>query len=203
MKTPSQESVGPPRAFSQTEAAVRTKEEHLSQAKHLRRLARGLPIDQRQRAVKLAALNEALARVQNESRPAPERARYQPSPGSEEQHVLSSAHSDPMIPGTNAKTYSMDPVEKMREALEDRMLVLLNQSEDPEPEMDQLAHLVWEAFQATPSRANPKEFSRGLFEDGPGTRMSEMALKNKLDPESAESAEDLLLRLLPSDGHLD
>ena len=108
-----------------------------------------------------------------------------------------------MIPGTNAKTYSMDPVEKMREALEDRMLVLLNQSEDPEPEMDQLAHLVWEAFQATPSRANPKEFSRGLFEDGPGTRMSEMALKNKLDPELAESAEDLLLRLLPSDGHLD
>lgn len=46
-----------------------------------------------------------------------------------------------MIPGTNAKTYSMDPVEKMREALEDRMLVLLNQSEDPEPEMDQLARV--------------------------------------------------------------
>ena len=74
---------------------MRTKEEHLSQAKRLRRLAQDLPIDDRQRALKLAALNEALARVQK-SKPIStgEGPVSTEHTAPEEQHVLSS-HQHP------------------------------------------------------------------------------------------------------------
>ncbi len=57
---------------------------------------------------------------------------------------------------------------------------------------------------SSPDRSSPERFARDLLQNGPSaTRLAELAVRQKFNPASAESPEDLILRLLPSDGHLE
>lgn len=50
----------------------------------------------------------------------------------------------------------------------------------------------------------PEIFTRDLLESRSAVKwLAELAIEAKFNPASAESPDDLILRLLPSDGHLD
>jgi hypothetical protein len=88
----------------------------------------------------------------------------------------------------------MTTVERMLEALRDRMLVLLRESPDPEWELKEMTRKDFPAVIAGPSR--PMAFVNDVFGDGvsAGRRMAEYALWQKeegCDPlEAAESPID-------------
>jgi hypothetical protein len=106
----------------------------------------------------------------------------------------------------------MTTVERMLEALRRRMLVLLRQSPDPKWELGEMSRLIYEDFPAvTADSFRPVKFVNDVFGDGvsAGRRMAEYGLEQKeegFDPlEAAESAIDLLYRILPLSplNHLD
>ena len=96
----------------------------------------------------------------------------------------------------------MDPLQLTIDSLSERMAELLSQSENPQQEMAVVENLLErDGFLVSPRRKSPAMFSRDVFE---GARSLVRAAEQlHYDPASAESAEDMVLRLLPSDGHLD
>lgn len=93
--------------------------------------------------------------------------------------------------------------EEMKESLIDRLTELLQQEPKPRSAMVECDRLAEKTGYLTrsPDHSSPEAFSRDLIE---GMRvMVDQAMEQEYDPQTAESAEDLVLRLLPSDGHLD
>ena len=91
---------------------------------------------------------------------------------------------------------------EMKVALIDRLAELLTDSDSPENDQQEIETLLLDANLNYPStRKPPKAFAEEVFELNPS--LVEMAARKQLDPEDAENPQDLILRLLPSDGHLE
>ena len=101
--------------------------------------------------------------------------------------------------------YSRD--EEMRERLAQRLVEMLSAS--PLSEQNGQMFAVESLLEnngfpvGEPSRKNPRAFARDLFLSGALATLVEMALEADYSPETAESPEDMILRLVPSDGHLE
>jgi hypothetical protein len=95
----------------------------------------------------------------------------------------------------------------MRETLAEKMSALLSAEPTPDQQsqMSAVVNLLEDnGFPAgDPNMTSPAAFSRDLFLTGALGQLVENAIETKFDPEGAETPEDLVLRLLPSDGHLD
>jgi len=90
----------------------------------------------------------------------------------------------------------------MTDTLSERMAELLSQSPNPRQEMAEVVALLESSgFSVSPRRGSPAEFSWDLFQAAP--KLLWAAEKANYDPAVAESPEDLILRLLPGDGHLE
>ena len=50
--------------------------------------------------------------------------------------------------------------------------------------------------------SDEQEFLRDMLGNGVGAKLANLAIQSKMNPESAETPVDLVLRLLPSDDHL-
>lgn len=96
----------------------------------------------------------------------------------------------------------MGRLQLMTDILSERMAELLSQSTHPRQEMTVVDNLLENSgLLVSPRMESPATFSRDVFE---GARSLVRAAEQlHYDPASAESAEDMVLRLLPSDGHLD
>jgi len=101
----------------------------------------------------------------------------------------------------------MSPLKRMRELLTDRMeMLLLEIPKDQRAfQMKECERLCWEAGMEPGSpRQSPREFAQDLLLTNPETiALAEMAVEKGFNPEVAETPDDLILRLLPSDGHLE
>ena len=97
--------------------------------------------------------------------------------------------------------------QEMRESLAQKMSALLS-AEPPQEQREQMSAVVRLLEDngyptGAPATSNPQKFSSDLFLTGALPRLVENAIATNFDPEGAETPEDLVLRLLPSDGHLD
>jgi hypothetical protein len=98
-------------------------------------------------------------------------------------------------------------MEHMRERLSESMTALLKElsSEERSYQMSAVVNLLEDnGFPvANPDRTDPKKFSQELFLRGGLSTFVDLAVKANFRPEVAENPEDMILRLLPSDGHLE
>jgi hypothetical protein len=86
--------------------------------------------------------------------------------------------------------------------LRQRMAELLASSPDPGAEMLECNRLLSESLDVSPPTDSQRSFLDNLFSNGTGQKLASLAAQFQVDPANAESPSDLILRLLPSDGHL-
>lgn len=97
---------------------------------------------------------------------------------------------------------------EMSERLADKMerLIRTTPPEERPYQMKECERLLEDAgfLIGSPRNETPRAFAQDLFLTNPGTTpLVQQAIKMQFNPESAETPDDLILRLLPSDGHLD
>jgi hypothetical protein len=63
--------------------------------------------------------------------------------------------------------------------------------------MVEMSDMAYRTFPEVTPRLTPVEFVDDLMADGPGRPMAELALEHQIDTSKAESATDLLLKVLP------
>jgi hypothetical protein len=93
---------------------------------------------------------------------------------------------------------------KMTEQLTERLAQLLTSlpKEEREYQEQEVNRLLWEAgFQPATMSETPMEFAEEVFQRNPSLPSPERM--RTIQPSGAETPDDLILRLLPSDGHLD
>jgi hypothetical protein len=96
--------------------------------------------------------------------------------------------------------------EELRLALAARLETLLLElpKEDRDSEMlNALSILEQAGIYLDPTRESPRAFARELFLSPSLTSLMRQAAANQFNPESAESPEELVLNLTPSNGHLE
>ncbi len=172
---------------------------HTRQSAHLRHLAmRMKPGAKRRRVLQFAFINDRLARLQNQSSQQMNDIQA-PKPFTES---TAAGEQSGTLPAPRSEVFAMDPLQLTIDSLSERMAELLSQSENPQQEMAVVENLLErDGFLVSPRRKSPAMFSRDVFE---GARSLVRAAEQlHYDPASAESAEDMVLRLLPSDGHPD
>lgn len=94
----------------------------------------------------------------------------------------------------------------MQRKLASRLVVLLRESPDQQEDMSRVYQLLSEAdlLPTAPDMDSPEEFAQEAIGDNRALRkIVARAAALEMDPDSAQNAEDLVLRLLPSDSHLD
>lgn len=97
-------------------------------------------------------------------------------------------------------------IERKRLSLISGLSRLLQNSPDQDEEMNAVSSLLSEndLLDGQPNLSSPQTFADSVFpESQMGQTLARYAINFNVDPSKAESPEDLILRLLPSDGHLD
>lgn len=93
----------------------------------------------------------------------------------------------------------------MEAEIESRLAQLLNDTPEPDQQaaMLECVRLANGYLSVDPSRDSPEEFSSDLMSDQGIKRLVQKAEAQGFNPGSAESPSELILGLLPSDGHLE
>ena len=96
----------------------------------------------------------------------------------------------------------MTSTETMRDQLRERLKELLAESQDPTSDMEECSRLLSRDLDMNVQTSDEQEFLRDMLGNGVGAKLANLAIQSKMNPESAETPVDLVLRLLPSDDHL-
>jgi hypothetical protein len=131
-----------------------------------------------------------------------EKPAEQPKPGEQSKLTTETTQApdafDQIIDFFSDKIDHLDRVEKhLTELLRDLP------PEDQVPAMLEVERTADEYLQSQPSHRSPEAFSQDLMSDQSIRSLVRRSQHSGLNPQFAESPLDLILRLLPSDGHLE